>query len=347
MSVRRLLQCASTYTHLVKSLNTLHFLRLSVADSHPRELVAAAVDATLAAATTAPRLTVRLAGDVLPAPVVAALVAGLRRLREVGGSMVVEPETGAMRDALALHGLDRVFAAPLGETPSRPRRGPWRTVQACVAAASALVLAIVAWTPAQAQTDGLSNDTALILERVIERNPELSSFQGRMHVDIKLRSFPFLHEHLNATTYYKRPSNYEVVFDHLPGYARGFQKLYTDVGDASNWAKRFVITYQGQVAYEGREDLQLRMVQRVRGMIDHETVLIDPNQFTIDQIRYDYYNGGHITMSQSFRPVGDYLLLSAQTAEIAIPHVSAVASGRYDAYQTNVAVDDAVFERNN
>jgi hypothetical protein len=319
-----------------------------VAEGRPREAVASAVDAALAQAAAAPRLTVQLAGDVLPAPIVAALVAGLRRLREVGGSMVVEPETAAMRDALSLHGLDRVFAAPLDEeSPSRPRGGGWRTARACIAAVSALLLAAVAWTPAQAQTDGISNDTALILERVIERNPELSSFQGRMHVDIRLRSFPFLHEHLDATTYYKRPSNYEVVFDHLPGYARGFQKLYTDVGDPSNWAKHFVITYQGQVAYEGREDLQLRMVQRVRGMIDHETVLIDPNEFTIDQIRYDYYNGGHITMSQSFRPVGDYLLLAAQTAEIAIPHVSAIASGSYDQYQTNVALSDAVFERNN
>jgi hypothetical protein len=318
-----------------------------VADSRPREAVASAVDAALAQAVTAPRLTVQLAGDVLPAPIVAALVAGLRRLREVGGSMVVEPETAAMRDALSLHGLDRVFAAPLDESSSRRSRGSWRTLRACIAAVSALVLAAIAWTPAQAQTDGISNDTALILERVIERNPELSSFQGRMHVDIRLRSCPFLPEHLDATTYYKRPSNYEVVFDHLPGYARGFQKLYTDVGDPSNWAKHFVISYQGQVAYQGREDLQLRMVQRVRGMIDHETVLIDPNEFTIDQIRYDYYNGGHITMSQSFRPVGDYLLLATQTAEIQIPHVSAIASGNYDTYQTNVAVSDAVFERNN
>ena len=308
--------------------------------------MAAAVDAALASSPRTPRLTVQLFGDALPAPTVAALVAGLRRLREVGGSMVVVPETGAVRDALALHGLDRVFAAPLEETPE-PRRGRWQAGRACAAVMAAVFLALGMATPAHAQTDGISNDAGLILERVIERNPELNSFQGRMHVDIKLKSFPFLRQHLDATTFYKRPSNYEVVFDHLPGYAHGFEKLYTDVGDPSSWAKRFVITYMGEVPYQNRADLELRMVQRVRGMIDHETVLVDPAQFTIDQIRYDYYNGGHITMSQEFRPVGDYLLLATQTAEIAIPHISAVASGRYDTYQTNVAVDNAVFERNN
>ena len=50
---------------------------------------------------------------------------------------------------------------------------------------------------------------------------------------------------MTATTYYKRPSNYEVVFDRVPSYARGFEKLYTDVGDPAYWAKRFVITYAG------------------------------------------------------------------------------------------------------
>jgi len=327
-----------------------HVIQLSVSDDHARDHVFSAVDATLSESSPTPRLTVRLAGDILPAPIVATLVAGLRRLREVGGSMVVVPESAAIRDALALHGLDRVFAPPLEETAA-PRNGDrWhRAGRACLAALVACVVSVAAAvTPARAQSpEGVSNDVALILERVIERNPELNSFQGRMHVDIKLRSFPFFREHLDATTYYKRPSNYEVIFDHLPGYARGFQKLYTDVGDPSNWAKHFVITYEGETPYQDRLDLKLRMVQRVRGMIDHETVLVDPNQFTIDQIRYDYYNGGHITMSQSFRPVGDYLLLASQTAEIAIPHVSAIASGVYDGYQTNVAVDDAVFERNN
>jgi hypothetical protein len=52
-------------------------------------------------------------------------------------------------------------------------------------------------------------------------------------------------------------------------------------------------------------------------------------------------------MSQSFRRVGDYLLLASQSAEIVIPHVSAIADGHYDDYQTNVAVNDNVFERNN
>ena len=92
-------------------------------------------------------------------------------------------------------------------------------------------------------------------------------------------------------------------------------------------------------------DIALHLVQRVRGMIDHETVLVDPNTWTIDQIRYDYYNGGSITMSQQFETIAGYSLLLSQKAEIAIPHVHAIAYGTYANYQTNVALDDTVFEK--
>ena len=160
-------------------------------------------------------------------------------------------------------------------------------------------------------------------------------------------SFPYIREHLDATTYYKRPSNYEVIFDRVPSYAHGFEKLYTDIGDPSNWEKRFVITASGEAAFAGHRDIALTLVQRVRGMIDHETVLVDPATWSIDQIRYDYYNGGSITMSQTFRQTGGYVLLASQRADIKIPHVRAVAYGTYGDYQTNVAVDPAVFVKNN
>nr|MDQ6944578.1 hypothetical protein [Candidatus Eremiobacteraeota bacterium] len=213
------------------------------------------------------------------------------------------------------------------------------------AASFAAVLAFLA-VPAFAGADHLTDPTA-ILARVEERNPSLSSYQGRMHVDLRMTSFPFIRQHLDGTTYYKKPSNYEVVFDKVPALAKGFDKMFADVGDPANWEKRFVVTYQGEREYQGRKDIELKLVQRVRGMIDHETVLVDPNAWAIDSIRYDYYNGGHITMSQTFRQVGGYSMLAEQNAEIAIPYAKAVAHGIYSDYKTNVAVDDAVFTKKN
>jgi hypothetical protein len=188
-------------------------------------------------------------------------------------------------------------------------------------------------------------DPQTLLVKVIQRNPSLSSYQSRVHVDLRLISFPFLREHLEGSTYFKRPNNFEVVFDRIPSYAKGFGKLFSDVGDPTDWAKRFIITYTGEQPYENRTDVQLTMVQRVRGMIDHETVLIDPVADTIDQIAYHYYNGGVITMTQHFASVAGYSMISSQEAEISIPHIHAVAAGTYTDYRTNVAIDDSVFTK--
>jgi hypothetical protein len=329
-------------------MNEPTHLTLAVDDENARAHFEALVDDLLVAKVPAPRLIVALEGEILPQELIATLVGGLRRLREVGGAIAVEALTPALRDALAIYGLDRVFALPI-DPESAPRGRHRRWIPRVVAATlAALVGSAGAW-PAKAAPapEAAPSDPAAIIARVIERNPNLSSFQGRLHVDIRLSSFPFIREHLDATTYYKRPSNYEVVFDKLPSYARGFEKLYTDVGDPSNWERRFVITTAGDVSFEKHHDIALTLVQRVRGMIDHETVLIDPLRWSIDQIRYDYYNGGSITMSQSFRDIGGYRLLSSQRADIKIPHVRAVAYGTYTDYQTNVAVDPSVFEKDN
>jgi hypothetical protein len=321
-------------------------LTLAVDDQNARARFDAAVDALLETKAPSPQLIVALDGEVLAPDLIATLVAGLRRLREVGGAIAVEALTPALRDTLALYGLDRVFALPL-DPESVPRTRHRRWVPRVAAAALAALVSTSAAAARASLPGATPADPVAIVERVMERNPSLTSFQGRLHVDVRLTSFPWLREHLDATTYYKRPSNYEVVFDRLPKVASGFEKLYTDVGDPSNWGKRFIMTNAGQTSFEGHTDITLRLVQRVRGMIDHETVLVDPATWSIDQIRYDYYNGGSITMSQSFRQLGGYSLLTSQRADIRIPHIRAVAYGTYSDYQTNVAVDPAVFENNN
>ena len=311
-----------------------------------RAAIATAVDRVLESHPERPYLRFTLDGESVPADVLAALISGLRRVREVGGAIEVVPSSEPVRNALAIHGLDRVFAFPLDPDEQRPAPPPPRrgTLRRLAAASFAAVLALVA-APSLATADR-PVDPALIIEKVEQHNPSLSSYEGRMHVDLRMTSFPFLREHLDGTTYFKRPSNYEVVFDRVPPLAKGFDKMFADVGDPSSWQRRFFVTYEGEREYGGRKDIELRMVQRVRGMIDHETVLVDPVAWNVDSIRYDYYNGGHITMTQTFRDMGGYTMLAEQHAEIAIPYAKAVASGTYTDYKTNVAVDDAVFTRN-
>jgi hypothetical protein len=335
--------------------NAIPVLRLVDDGDAAHRQIAAAAEALVRRGPKNPRLRVIAAGDSLSAGTIGSLISALRKLRELGGAIELQGETEAVRAAIVLNGLERVFAFPLVPDDGSNRRGgvtrKGRGIGRAARAAGAVVafLAAVAGLTAPAGADPTTELTAppAILARVIERNPNLSSYQSRLHVDIQLISFPFIGQHLNGWTYFKRPANYEVVFDKVPSYAKGFERLYSDVGDPSDWDARFVISYAGVQPFEHRSDIALHMVQRVRGMIDHETVLIDPEAWTIDQIRYDYYNGGVITMTQHFADVGGYTMLRSQTADIKIPHVRAVANGTYSEYQTNVAISDAVFTKKN
>ncbi len=206
--------------------------------------------------------------------------------------------------------------------------------------ASLLALATVAPLPTNAQPEG---PPALIIRRMLARNPALRSFQARVHVDVRMLNFPFYSPKLEGMSYFKRPDNYEVVFARVPPFAHGFDHFFSDLADPSTWAKRFTMSFEGVRMLNGRRMLELRLSAKVRGMIDHQSVLVDSANDQVAQVEWHYYNGGVITMTQKYRNEGNYNLLSSQHAAISIPHVRAIADAVYSDYRTNVAVDDAVF----
>ena len=303
-----------------------------------------AVDAALAA--HAPALTIGVDSVAsLDAAVLGGLIAGLRRLRDIGSTVRLHATRPDLLRTLEVTGLDRVFdvsaTAPKAEPEDAPPAAPPKA-RRIVAAMLGLLTALATTTmPGFAQGTELTPEQ--IVSKLAERNPSLSSFQA--HVDVRLHTgIPFLNPTLEGTTYFKRPSNYEVVFTKVPPYAKGIDKLYSDIGDPSAWEKRFTMALAGDTFINGRRDLVLRLVQRVRGMIDHEDVAIDPQSWTIDKMTYYYYNGGTISLSQTFRYEGEYSVLSDQHADVALPHVPrVVGTAHYSAYHMNVAIDESVF----
>jgi hypothetical protein len=217
-------------------------------------------------------------------------------------------------------------------------------------AVAALLLGTLSLVPVGAQEDaGAPIDDAAArsaVARLIAHDPALQSFEADIHVDVAMRTIPWLHPKLVGKTYFKRPDRFEVVFTRVPWYAKGLERLYADIGDPSTWSKKFIITADGERTAGGRRELALRMVQRVRGMIQHEEVYVDPGAWTVDELDYVYYNGGSIQIRQNFSLVDGFTLLQSQHATIAIPHIRAIANSTFDSFRTNVAIDDSVFIKN-
>jgi hypothetical protein len=232
-------------------------------------------------------------------------------------------------------------------SPAHPRsreRSPAEGSRRCVSAFAGALLAAGATlaTPGGAEPE---NDPAALVERITGQNAGMHSYEARVSVDLQMRNFPYVSAHLDGTTYFKRPDNFEVVFERVPSYAKGFDRLYSDIGDPSSWQRRFTMSKAGETSIDGHRDVVVRLVQKVRGMIDHEDVAIDPVADRIDNMAWHYYNGGVISMSQEYQTVGRFNVLAKQHATIRIPYVHASAEATYTDYHTNVAIDDAVFTK--
>lgn len=211
---------------------------------------------------------------------------------------------------------------------------------------AALVLALSAGTIGAAPAADTADQANAIIARIEQRNPALQSFQARVHVDIRMLSFPWFSPKLDGTSYYKRPDNYEVVFDRVPSYAKGFNKLFGDIGDPAAWQKEWNIAYDGVQNVDGHPFMALRMTKKIRSDQIKDTVAyVDPVTYQVARMDWHYVNGGSITMTQTFKKQGSYDVIATQHADIRIPRVHAVANATYGEYQTNVAVDDSVFTK--
>lgn len=284
---------------------------------------------------------------ILDSSVISTLVIILREARQRGGEIRLRAGRKSILETLRITALDKVFTIVATETQAAPRAST-RAVTKVGRIVAALAAGLFGFgallgAHASAQTDATPQD---LVGRVIGQNADMQSYQAHVSLDFKLRSFPYVAQHLDGTTYYKRPDNFEVVFEKVPSYAKGFDKLYSDIDDPTSWPKRFAFAPAGERLVGTHHDVVIRLVQKVRGQIDHEDVAIDPVNARIDEMTWYYYNGGVISMDQEFEHVGAFVVLSKQHATIRIPFVHASAEAVYRDYRTNVAIDDAVFTRN-
>lgn len=210
---------------------------------------------------------------------------------------------------------------------------------AAPAVALAAILGANAPAPAAAPLDA-----GTIMSRIEARNPSLQSYQARVHVDVHMQSFPWLSPKLDGTAYFKRPDNYEVVFDRVPSYAHGINKLFGDIGDPAAWQRDSNVAFGGVQNVGGHPLLTLKITKKIHSDQLTDTVAyVDPATYQVVRMDFNYTNGGVITMTQNYRDQGQYNIIASQHADIHIPHVRAIADATFDAYQANVAVNDEVF----
>lgn len=206
-------------------------------------------------------------------------------------------------------------------------------------ASLAVLLAALGAVSAERAPAAASPDARAVIARMTQRNPTLASFKARVHVDVHMTSFPFLSPQLDGTSFYKRPDYYMVVFDRMPSYARGFGRLFNDIGSPAAWQRDQNISVDGTTLLEGRPTIVLRLTKKIHSdILDHTLAYVDAASYTLTRMDWYYTSGGRITMTQRYRLESNYWVPSQQHATIEIPHVRAVADATYGVYQINVPV---------
>jgi hypothetical protein len=158
---------------------------------------------------------------------------------------------------------------------------------------AAIAVALLGAGPVNTAALSTPADARAIVDRMADRNPSLESYRARVHVDVRMLNFPFLAPKLDGTSYFRRPDTYEVVFDRVPGYAKGFQRLFDDIGNPQAWEKDQNIIVDGTAWLNGRQMIVLRLTKKIHSdILDHTLAYVDPSSYALEQMEWYYTSGG-------------------------------------------------------
>ncbi len=193
---------------------------------------------------------------------------------------------------------------------------------------------LLSQVPVQAQTPMLS--------RMISLNPNLHSYQATIHVDIALKTFPYLSPSLDGMYYHKDPSKDKLVFQSgLPEIAKQFDKIYPRVEAPSRWKEVYFVT---QVGDDGSKT-SFKLVPRVHSRIDHIDVQVDDKTATVTKMQWNYNDGGFAALDESYRVIdGNYLPVS-QTGHVEVPSYKADVTSSFSNFKLNPSIPDSFFQQ--
>ena len=211
-----------------------------------------------------------------------------------------------------------------------------------VAAALTLAVAAAGAPPVRADTApamlGASNDA--LYKRMVVLNGAVKTYKADVHLDVALKTFPFISPSLDGNVYYKKPGKEAVVFDTVPALASQFKKVYPKVDPPGTWLALYSVAVLG----DDGTNTTFRLVPKRNGRVDHLDVKADDATATIRNYVWTYKDGGTVSFDQSFTSVGGNYLVQKQTGHVDLPSYKADVTSAFSNYKLNVDIADSVFQ---
>jgi outer membrane lipoprotein-sorting protein len=179
-----------------------------------------------------------------------------------------------------------------------------------------------------------------LLRRMSDVNASLKTYKADIHLDVELKTFPFISPSLDGNVYFKQPDKQAVVFDTVPSLASQFKKVYPRIDPPSSWPSLYTISTLSDQA----GTTAFRLVPKKEGRIEHLDVNVDDANATIKSYTWTYRDGGYVTFDQTYKTVNGNFLVDKQVGHVELPSYKADVTSAFSNYRLNVEIADSVFD---
>lgn len=169
------------------------------------------------------------------------------------------------------------------------------------------------------------------------RTASVKSYTSKLHVDVALRSFPYLKFHLNGTMTFRKPNVYSVHFERVPWFGKGFEDIKADPLQPATWGEHYDVT---SIEHRGDRTV-LEMKDKIAGNVKGVHAELDPDG--LRRIQWLYVNGGNIDVRVTPGSVDGVPLPAVEDADIKLPAYHVVAHATFSDYKVvsdSAAADD-------
>jgi hypothetical protein len=197
---------------------------------------------------------------------------------------------------------------------------------------AAVALAAAAQTPPPSNPPSRTTAEAVV-DLILHHQPQLHSYAAHAVLDIQQVNFPYLHPILDGQVYYQAPGYTVYNFPNTPSYLQGITRAEGAMGMATRWMHCYDITVHSMP-----DAYQMHMVPKIRGEVAALDVTVRPNG-DLQHFVWSYHDPNDtISLTQIYRKVDGYDVVTAQQSDITRHHIRAKLTGTFDSFQYNVPV---------
>jgi len=192
--------------------------------------------------------------------------------------------------------------------------------------AALIAASITMLAEAPAPSAPTAEETAKVLALGSARNA-VHSYTSKLHVDLALRSFPYLKFHLEGRIEYKRPNTYSVHFDRVPWFGKGFENMKMDPMEPQRWPDHYDIASIARTADRTHVEMRDKVPGNVKG------VHAELDNDGLRRIQWLYTNGGDIDVKVNPMLVEGIPVPATEDADIKLPTYHVFAHATFTDYK--------------